>query len=74
LLQAIKQTGGDEGHGDLAEALDAVVTSTSGSVRELARLAALFESLGRLGPEERTTATRLLASFVAYAQQAAPQP
>ena len=71
LLQALKRASDDR---DLGEALDAVVTRTSGSVRELARLAALFDSLGRLGPEERTAAVRILTSFVSYAQQIAPQP
>ncbi len=71
LLQALK--GADQG-GDLSDALDAVVTGSSGSVRELARLATLFQSLGRLGPDERSAATRMLTTFVSYAQQAAPQP
>jgi len=71
LLRALKKVNAD---GDLGQALDAAVAGSRGSVRELAEFAALFRSLGRLGPEERTTATRLLASFTTYAQRVAPQP
>jgi GAF domain-containing protein len=72
LLRALGKAADDDG--DLGEALDAAAARLRGPVRELTELAGLFYSLGRLGPEERSAAIRLLASFVTYAKLAAPQP
>lgn len=72
LLHALAKAADDDG--DLGEALDAAAARLRGPVRELTELAGLFYSLGRLGPDERSAAIRLLASFVTYAKRAAPQP
>lgn len=72
LLQALGKAA--DGDRDLGVALDAVAAQLRGPTRALSELAGLFYSLGRLGPEERSAAIRILASFVAYAKMAAPQP
>lgn len=52
--------------GDFGVALDQVAREGSGPNPELAELAAHFNYLGRVGPEERLAATRLVGELVAY--------
>ena len=60
--------------GDLGEALLTAAQKARGARREMDELAWLFYELGRLGPDERTAAVKLLHAFVNYARAAAPQP
>lgn len=60
--------------GDLGEALSAAAEQARGARRELDELAWNFYELGRLGPDERAAAIRLLSAFTTYARGAAPQP
>lgn len=53
---------------DLVAALERVAREASGPRAELAELAAHFAELGRLGPEERTAATKLVGELLAYAR------
>jgi len=52
--------------GDFGAALERVAREGSGHNPELAELAAHFNFLGRMGPEERLAATRLVGELVAY--------
>ena len=62
LFEAVARAGG----GELGAALDQVARESSGPNPELAELAAHFNFLGQMGPEERIAATRLLGELVAY--------
>jgi GAF domain-containing protein len=53
---------------DLVAALERVAREASGARAELAELAAHFAELGRLGPNERRAATRLVGELLAYAR------
>lgn len=59
---------------DLGEVLMTAAKKAKGARREMDELAWLFYELGRLGPDERTAAIKLLRAFVMYARAAAPQP
>jgi GAF domain-containing protein len=52
---------------DIAGALRRAAGEVSDRPGELAELAAAFAELGRLGPEERASATRLVTHFLTYA-------
>jgi GAF domain-containing protein len=52
--------------GDLGNALQQAAQEASGPSPELAELAAHFNLLADMGPEERLAATRLLGELVAY--------
>jgi hypothetical protein len=51
---------------DFSLGLERVARERSGPNPELAELAAHFNFLGRMGPEERLAATRLVGELVAY--------
>ncbi|MDQ3660463.1 MAG: GAF domain-containing protein [Actinomycetota bacterium] len=62
LFDAVAETA----DGDLGPALERVAREGSGPNPQLAELAAHFNFLGRMGPEERHAATRLVGELVAY--------
>jgi len=53
---------------DLDQALEALIEETRGPDKELAEVAALFQELGRGGPEERRLAVTVLKQFLSYAR------
>jgi GAF domain-containing protein len=66
LGRALFEAAGQVGDGDLTVALQAVARRAPGPDPELAELAAHFNELSRMGPEERLAATRMVGEFVAY--------
>ena len=57
---------------DLSDALREAGSGTRKPAGDLGELAWLFYELGKLGPEERTAAVRMLSTFVSYAQARDP--
>jgi GAF domain-containing protein len=62
LFEALKHVA----NGDLRSALELVAREGGLPSPELAQLAAHFNELSRMGPEERVAATRMVGEFVAY--------
>jgi signal transduction protein with GAF and PtsI domain len=58
----------------LTQDLRDAAAASSGATADVAELAAAINSLGRLGPDERATATKLLTTFTMYVERMAPQP
>jgi hypothetical protein len=58
--------GAAAGTADLTEALDEVARSAPAPSGELAELAALFNRLALVGPEERRLATRIVTEVVSF--------
>jgi GAF domain-containing protein len=54
--------------GDVQRALEEIAERSRGPAGDLADLLDLFHEIGRLGPQERKTATDLLFAFLQYAQ------
>jgi GAF domain-containing protein len=65
LFQAAAHASND---GDVRAALERVAEDAEGPTAELAELAGVFAELGRLGPAERRTATRLVKDYLDYVQ------
>jgi GAF domain-containing protein len=63
LLRAIAAVAGE---GDLRQALEELAAAARPPDSDLAELGALFSELGRLGPDERRLATRVVNDFLAY--------
>ena len=57
-----------EDSGDVQGALEEIAERSRGPAGDLADLLDLFHEIGRLGPQERKTATDLLFAFLTYAQ------
>jgi len=66
LLDALASSAGD---GDLRAALRRQANEARAPRADLAELSLLINDIGQLGPEERTTVTRLAAEFLAYARK-----
>jgi GAF domain-containing protein len=67
LLAAVAAAAGD--NADLRTGLERVAATEAAPQRDLVELARLFYELGRLGPEERLVATRIVSELLAFSQR-----